>query len=196
MRLEGGSNTSVVESTNIEPARWVYLQGAIPKTDVATQNLSERQRKPARRSSLGNGTELTSHAVLAWCQDTGVEWHYIAPGKPQQNGFGDRPLFSSLRLLGAARRPATVAATSGELPSGLRLFPEPHPSFVPSRARLPPASAWPRYADEARRHHHRSRTFHVERSAQYPLNQEQSQKPDEEHRANKRGVRLLVRLDQ
>lgn len=25
-----------------------------------------------------NGTELTSHAVLAWCQDTGVEWHYIA----------------------------------------------------------------------------------------------------------------------
>jgi len=33
------------------------------------------------------GTELTSHAVLAWCQNTGVEWHYIAPGKPQQNGF-------------------------------------------------------------------------------------------------------------
>ena len=33
------------------------------------------------------GTELTSHAVLAWCQDTGVEWHYIALGKPQQNGF-------------------------------------------------------------------------------------------------------------
>jgi len=32
-----------------------------------------------------DGTELTSHAVLAWCQDTGVEWHYIAPGKPQQN---------------------------------------------------------------------------------------------------------------
>jgi transposase InsO family protein len=28
-----------------------------------------------------NGTELTSHGVLAWCQDTGVEWHYIAPGK-------------------------------------------------------------------------------------------------------------------
>ena len=34
-----------------------------------------------------NGTELTSHAVLAWCQDTVVEWHYIASGKPQQNGF-------------------------------------------------------------------------------------------------------------
>ena len=26
-------------------------------------------------------------AVLKWCQQTGVEWHYIAPGKPMQNGF-------------------------------------------------------------------------------------------------------------
>lgn len=34
-----------------------------------------------------NGTEMTSHAVLQWCQDTKVEWHYIAPGKPMQNGF-------------------------------------------------------------------------------------------------------------
>ena len=34
-----------------------------------------------------NGTELTSRAVLRWCQQTDVEWHYIAPGKPMQNGF-------------------------------------------------------------------------------------------------------------
>lgn len=34
-----------------------------------------------------NGTELTSHAILKWCQDNQVEWHYIAPGKPMQNGF-------------------------------------------------------------------------------------------------------------
>ena len=34
-----------------------------------------------------NGTELTSMALLRWCQDTGVEWHCIAPGKPQQNAF-------------------------------------------------------------------------------------------------------------
>ena len=26
-------------------------------------------------------------AVLKWCQEAGVEWHYIAPGKPMQNGF-------------------------------------------------------------------------------------------------------------
>ena len=34
-----------------------------------------------------NGTELTSNAVLAWCGELGVEWHYIAPGKPMQNGY-------------------------------------------------------------------------------------------------------------
>lgn len=34
-----------------------------------------------------NGTELTSHAILKWCQEIKVEWHYIAPGKPMQNGF-------------------------------------------------------------------------------------------------------------
>lgn len=33
------------------------------------------------------GTEMTSHAVLRWCQDTGVGWHYIAHGKPMQNAF-------------------------------------------------------------------------------------------------------------
>ena len=34
-----------------------------------------------------NGTELTSNAILAWQEDRRVEWHYIAPGKPMQNGF-------------------------------------------------------------------------------------------------------------
>jgi putative transposase len=34
-----------------------------------------------------NGTELTSNAVLAWQQEHAIDWHYIAPGKPMQNGF-------------------------------------------------------------------------------------------------------------
>lgn len=34
-----------------------------------------------------NGTEFTSMAILKWCQETNVEWHYIQPGKPMQNGF-------------------------------------------------------------------------------------------------------------
>ena len=34
-----------------------------------------------------NGTEFTSTAILAWSQRRKVAWHYIAPGKPQQNAF-------------------------------------------------------------------------------------------------------------
>ena len=34
-----------------------------------------------------NGTELTSMAVLRWCQEMQIHWHYIAPGKPMQNAF-------------------------------------------------------------------------------------------------------------
>ena len=34
-----------------------------------------------------NGTELTSNAMLIWQEERGVEWHYIQPGKPMQNGF-------------------------------------------------------------------------------------------------------------
>lgn len=34
-----------------------------------------------------NGCELTSRAILKWQNETGVAWHYIAPGKPQQNAF-------------------------------------------------------------------------------------------------------------
>jgi putative transposase len=34
-----------------------------------------------------NGTEFTSMAILRWSQERTVDWHYIAPGKPQQNAF-------------------------------------------------------------------------------------------------------------
>ena len=34
-----------------------------------------------------NGSELTGRAMLEWQNRTGVTWHYIAPGKPQQNAF-------------------------------------------------------------------------------------------------------------
>ena len=32
-------------------------------------------------------TEFTSCAILKWAGDNDVDWHYIDPGKPQQNGF-------------------------------------------------------------------------------------------------------------
>ena len=34
-----------------------------------------------------NGSELTSNAILKWSDEARVEWHYIAPGKPMQNGY-------------------------------------------------------------------------------------------------------------
>lgn len=45
-----------------------------------------RRGKPTTIVS-DNGTELTSIAILKWQQETGIGWHYIAPGKPTQNAF-------------------------------------------------------------------------------------------------------------
>ena len=34
-----------------------------------------------------NGAEFSSRAILKWAGDNDVDWHYIDPGKPQQNGL-------------------------------------------------------------------------------------------------------------
>ncbi len=34
-----------------------------------------------------NGTELTSKAILKWAADNEIQWHYITPGRPSENGF-------------------------------------------------------------------------------------------------------------
>ena len=52
----------------------------------------ELDRLIAERGAPGtivsdNGTEFTSMAILRWVQETGIDWHYIAPGKPTQNAF-------------------------------------------------------------------------------------------------------------
>ncbi len=66
---------------------------AVPDTSISGRrvvrelsDLIEERGKPGMIVS-DNGTELTSNAVLAWCGEVGVEWHYIAPGKPMQNGY-------------------------------------------------------------------------------------------------------------
>jgi putative transposase len=48
--------------------------------------LIARRGRP-RSCVSDNGTELTSKAILNWTGMRGVDWHYIAPGKPQQNAF-------------------------------------------------------------------------------------------------------------
>ncbi len=48
--------------------------------------LIKRRGKPGMIVS-DNGTEFTSNAMFAWAHDNRVVWHFIAPGKPMQNGF-------------------------------------------------------------------------------------------------------------
>lgn len=66
---------------------------AIPDTSISGRRvvreltgLVERRGKPGMIVS-NNGTELTCNAVLSWCSDHKISWHYIAHGKPMQNGF-------------------------------------------------------------------------------------------------------------
>lgn len=32
-------------------------------------------------------TEFISNAIFSWANENKIDWHYIAPGKPMQNGF-------------------------------------------------------------------------------------------------------------
>ncbi len=34
-----------------------------------------------------HGTDFTCNAMLVWCKDADIDWHFIAPGKPMQNGY-------------------------------------------------------------------------------------------------------------
>ena len=66
---------------------------AIPDTSISGRRVAreltvliERRGKPGMIVS-DNGTEFTSNAMLGWAQDNRIVWHFIAPGKPMQNGF-------------------------------------------------------------------------------------------------------------
>ena len=48
--------------------------------------LIEQRGRPGMIVS-DNGTEFTSHAVFAWAKEHRIDWHYIMPGKPMQNGY-------------------------------------------------------------------------------------------------------------
>src|SRR5208282_733623 len=66
---------------------------AIPDTSISGRRVAReltalinRRGRPGMIVS-DNGTEFTSNAMLAWAQDNRIVWHFIAPGKPMQNGF-------------------------------------------------------------------------------------------------------------
>ncbi|MDA9512991.1 transposase, partial [Bradyrhizobium sp. CCBAU 11430] len=67
--------------------------GAIPETSVSGRRVAreltaivQRRGKPGMIVS-DHGTEFTCNAMLAWCKDAAIDWHFITPGKPMQNGF-------------------------------------------------------------------------------------------------------------
>ncbi|MBR0884751.1 MULTISPECIES: IS3 family transposase [Bradyrhizobium] len=67
--------------------------GAIPETSISGRRVAreltaivQRRGKPGMIVS-DHGTEFTCNAMLAWCKDAAIDWHFIAPGKPMQNGF-------------------------------------------------------------------------------------------------------------
>ncbi|WP_439402577.1 IS3 family transposase [Bradyrhizobium sp. DASA03068] len=67
--------------------------GAIPETSISGRRVAreltaivQRRGKPGMMVS-DHGTEFTCNAMLAWCKDAAIDWHFIAPGKPMQNGF-------------------------------------------------------------------------------------------------------------
>ena len=66
---------------------------AVPDTSISGKRVvRELTALIARRGKPGmivsdNGTELTSNAVLAWCGEAKIGWHYTTPGKPTQNAF-------------------------------------------------------------------------------------------------------------
>jgi len=66
---------------------------AIPDTSISGRRVTRelttliaRRGKPQIIVS-DNGTEFTSNAILHWSKEHRIEWHYIAPGKPMQNGY-------------------------------------------------------------------------------------------------------------
>jgi putative transposase len=66
---------------------------AIPDTSISGKRVAreltalvEARGKPKMIVS-DNGTEFTSNAMLGWAKEQGVDWHYIAPGRPMQNGY-------------------------------------------------------------------------------------------------------------
>jgi putative transposase len=84
---------NIVDDVTRECLRAVLDTSILGKRVVRELSDLIAERGAPRMIVSDNGTELTSNAVLAWSDDAGVAWHYIAPGKhiapgkPTQNGF-------------------------------------------------------------------------------------------------------------
>jgi putative transposase len=89
------SPTAVASSSNIVDDVNKECLGATPDTSISGRRVArELTAILARRGRPGsivsdNGTEFTCNAMLAWCKDNTVDWHFIVFGLDDaQNKLG------------------------------------------------------------------------------------------------------------
>src|ERR1700678_2479141 len=125
---------------------------AIPDTSISGRRVArdltaliERRGKPGMIVS-DNGTEFTSNAVLGWAQDSKVFWHFIAPGKPMQNGFCESfngrmrdELLNESLFLGLDHARTRADDYNQRRPHGAIGNKPPASLMTPARASSPPA---------------------------------------------------------
>lgn len=70
-----------------------YCLGTIVDTSIGgvrvVRELKDIMRKRGKPGNIisDNGTEFTSHAVIQFALEMRINWHYITPGKPNENAF-------------------------------------------------------------------------------------------------------------
>jgi len=126
---------------------------AVPDTSISGKRVArelttliQRRGKPGMIVS-DHGTELTSNAILAWCAEHRVDWHYIAPGKPMQNGFcesfngrmrdellNESLFLVSITLAGSSAPGPTTTIRRGHIPRLAIKHPRPMPRRSPQQA--------------------------------------------------------------
>lgn len=98
---------ALVADTSLSGGRVVReLDAVIEMRGRPLMIISDRQGSgnDPRDRSPRRGTELTSMAILKWAQDRQVEWHYIAPGKPQRDTASSRASTAGCATSASTRR--------------------------------------------------------------------------------------------
>jgi putative transposase len=78
---------------NIKDDVTLECLAAIPDTSISSRRVARElttlltSRGKPQMIVSDNGTEFTANAIFAWVKDHSINWHYITPGKPMQNGF-------------------------------------------------------------------------------------------------------------
>ena len=84
----GGASASWRSSTTSRASAWRWWR--IPRCRAAGGARAGRAgcaARAAEESSFATTARSSPHGDPEWQQESGVAWHYIAPGKPKQNAF-------------------------------------------------------------------------------------------------------------